>query len=721
MTTTKYHACNLCEAICGLKFTMDGNEITSVKGNPEDVFSKGHICPKAIALKDVYLDPDRLKSPVKKTSTGWEKISWKQAFDEIYENISKIQQQSGHDAVGIYQGNPTVHNLEAMLFGPQFFKSLKTRNFFSATSVDQLPEQLVSLKLFGHSLLVPVPDVDHTDFMMILGANPVVSNGSLMTAPGIKKRLKAMQQRNGKLVVVDPRKSETAQMADQHLFIKPGQDPYLLLAILNQLFTNDLVNLKQSSAYCDNLDKIESMVVPYTPSYVESITGIPAVVIETLTKDFCAAEKACCYGRIGVSTHPFGTFTQWLIILINILTGNLDSEGGVMFSLPAFDFINRNKNRKNSRNKSKTGFADAYSRVRGLPNFNGEFPVATLAEEILEPGEGQIRAMFTHCGNPLLSTPNAKQLEQAFKQLDYYVAIDFYINETTRHADIILPPPSALERPHYDIIFHTLAIRNTSRYSEPLFKPAKGTLSDTEIFLELSRRFKNKKGLKSLKTRLQNYMLKKYGIEKALDHQFRSGPYAGNTNLNVKTLKKSQNGIDLGSLTSVLPKRLMTANNRVDLAPEMFLADLKRLENSPVPSSTYPMLLIGRRDPRTNNSWLHNSRPMVKGKNRCVALISEKDACDFQIQDGDLIEVKSRVGSIRIEASPSAEMMPGVISIPHGWGHDGEDLQLQIASSHPGVNTNILTDDQFLDEISGNTALNGVAVAIKKLAGNLSA
>jgi len=715
-TTTKYHACNLCEAICGLKFTFENDQIISIKGDPDDVFSQGHICPKAIALQDIYKDPDRLKKPIKKTANGWQEISWNQAFDEIHNKISVLQNQYGNDSVAVYQGNPVVHNLEAMLFGPRFFKSLKTKNHYSATSVDQLPEQLVSLKLFGHSLMVPLPDVDRTDFIIIIGANPVVSNGSLMTAPGIKKRLQKIQKRQGKVIVIDPRKTETANLADQHLFIKPGNDAFLLLSMLHVLFDNNWVNLKSTQRYCDNLETIESMVKPFSPQAVEEMTGVDPTIVIELVKNFCAANKACCYGRIGVSTHEFGTLTQWLIVIFNILTGHLDHEGGIMFSLPAFDFMNRNQHRTSSpsKRKTRTGFADAHSRVRNLPNFNGEFPVATLAEEILTQGEGQIRALITHCGNPILSTPNGNQLETALKQLDFCVAIDFYVNETTQYADIILPPPSALERPHYDIIFYTLAIRNSTRFSDPLFPISKGSLSDTEIFLNLARRFKAKTIMQKIMGWFEMKLLSKFGVALAINQQFKKGPYSNSQKLSVKKLRQHPHGIDLGAMKPCLPERLFNENKRINLAPAIFVDDIQRLKQKQQNASKdkFDLLLIGRRDPRTNNSWLHNSFRMVKGKNRCVALINPKDANDKQINEGSLVQVQSRVGQIEIEAHITDEIMQGVISIPHGWGHKGDAVNLSVAKAHAGVNINILTDEQFLDKVSGNTALNGVPVTL---------
>ena len=725
MKETRYHACNLCEAICGLEFTLEDGEIISIKGDKKDPLSKGHICPKAIALQDLYNDLDRLRMPVKKTSEGWQQISWDEAFDTVTNKIKSIQKQHGKNAVGVYQGNPTVHNVEAMIFASTFVRSIRTSNHFSATSVDQLPEQLVSLLMFGHSLLIPLPDLDRTDFVIIIGANPVVSNGSLMTAPGVKKRLKKIQQRDGKVVVIDPRRTETASMADEHLFIKPGTDALLLLAMLQVLFAENLQTLGSVAAYCKDMEKIRELVKDYPPEKVADITGINTEQIRQLVKDFCQAKSATCYGRIGVSTHEYGTLTQWLIVVFNVLSGNLDFPGGTMFSQPAFDFLARKKSKKSTtksnskpQQKKRTGFADKFSRVRKLPDFNGEFPVVTLAEEILTEGEGQIKALITNAGNPVLSTPNAQKLDKALQELDFMACIDFYINETTRHADIIIPPPSPLERPQYDIVFHTLAIQNTSRFSGALFKPDKGSLTDTEIFLELAHRMQKPTLGSKIIGRMKTELFKKLGAEWVINHQLKKGPYGKSHQLNLKKLKKQPHGIDLGPLQPCLPDRLFTEDKMIHLAPEVCVKDLKRLsqqflQQPQSEENEFDLLLIGRRDPRTNNSWLHNSYRLVKGKPRCLAFVHPDDAAKREITDGATILVKSRVGEISIAVAVTEEMMPGVISIPHGWGHQLEGVKLSIAEQHAGVNTNILTDELFIDKVSGNAALNGVPVSIR--------
>ncbi len=714
-----YIACNLCEAICGLEIRLEDNQIKSIRGDKHDPVSKGHICPKAVALQDIYNDPDRLRTPVRKTADGWQPVTWKTAFQEVANNLRRVQAKHGKNAVAIYLGNPTVHNLDAMLFGPQFFRTLNTKNRYSATSVDQLPEQLVSLLMFGHSLLIPLPDIDRTNFHVIFGANPVVSNGSLMTAPGVGKRLKAIRERGGRLIVVDPRKTETASLADTHLFIRPGTDVFMLLAMLHVVFSENLQTLGSVAAFSKGFEVIKKLVHEYPPEKTAAMTGVDPEAIKTLVKGFCAADGACCYGRIGVSAQQYGSLTQWLITVFNIVTGNLDVAGGTMFARPAIDIL-AGASKKKRLKKTWKGFADQFSRVRRLPDFSGEFPVATLAEEITTTGEGQVRALITSAGNPVLSTPNAEQLDTALQTLDFMVCIDIYLNETSRHANIILPPLCTLERAHYDLVFQTLAIRNGARFSQPVFKAAKPHRSDAQIFLELAWRMQKGGRLSKAFGWLRKVILQRFGTAWIINRKLKQGPYAASHGLDLKKLRQNPHGMDLGPMQSCLPERLFTPDKMIELAPIECLKALHRLlknlpsEEAQTTNPEFDLLLIGRRDPRSNNSWLHNSYRMVKGKQRCLALVHPSDAETRNIREGERVRVRSRVGAIDIPVSFDSNMMPGVISIPHGWGHQLSGVKLSIATQHAGVNTNILTDDYFLDTLSGNTALNGVPVSLSK-------
>ncbi len=701
MSTTHYRTCNLCEALCGLEIQVEKNKATSIRGDKNDPFSRGHICPKAMALKDLHEDPNRLKFPVKRTENGWQRISWEEAIEETATRILDIQAKHGVNAVGVYQGNPSIHNLGTALFSPQFVRSLKTKNRFSATSVDQLAHHLAGVYMFGHSFLLPVPDIDRTDFWLILGGNPLVSNGSLMTSPDVGKRLRAIKERGGKVVVVDPRRTETADKASQHLFIRPGTDIWLLLAMIHLVFKENKVNLGHLAACLEasQIQEIKDFVADFPLDLAAQKTGIPREELQALTQAFCQANSAVCYGRLGVSTVEFGGLSHWALCVLNILTGNFDTPGGAMFTTPAFDLVRGPRPRPS--------FRRWHSRVRGLPEFGGELPAATLAEEILEPGEGQIRAMVTSCGNPVLSTPNGQQLDKALESLEFMVSIDIYINETTRHADIILPPASGLETAHYGVAFHNLAIRNTARYSEPTVEKEEGTKFDWEIILALQQAIQ-RDNLPEDEMQRQKQMMYYYANpEILLEMGFAKGPQE----LNMKRLKENVHGIDFGPLQSQLPERLMTSDKKINLLPDIYKEDLKRLMTKKE-NKDEGLLLIGRRHLRSNNSWLHNSYRMVKGRERCTLLIHPDDAAKRGLENGQVASVKSRVGEVLIPVEISDEMKQGVVSIPHGWGHGRKGVQLDVAQANAGVSANDLVDEMGVDALTGAAILNGVPVEV---------
>jgi anaerobic selenocysteine-containing dehydrogenase len=712
--------------MCGIEIRVQDGQRLDIRGDKDDPFSRGYICPKAAALQDIYYDKDRLRHPVRRTANGWQRIEWDEAFDEVARNLKRIRATHGKNSTATYLGNPTVHSYGAMLFAPGFIKSLHTRNRFSATSVDQLAHHVAGYLMFGHQLLLPVPDLDRTEYFLILGANPAASNGSMMTAPGMNRRLQEIRERGGKVILIDPRRNETAKLADQHIFIRPGTDALLLLALLHVVFEEGLTRLGSLTSVTDGVELIEELVAEFPPAKVSAITGIDADQIRRLAREFASAESAVCYGRIGVSTQEFGGVCQWLINVLNTVTGNLDSPGGAMFTLPAFDPITSPESLA-----PRGSFGRWHSRVRKLPEFSGELPVATLAEEILTEGPGQIKALVTSAGNPVLSTPNGRELDRALAGLEFMVAIDFYINESTRHAHIILPPTSSLERGHYDIAFNLLAVRNTAKFSPPLFAPHEDARHDWEIFVELQTRMEGRFG--SLKRKM---IRKFFGPERILDLGLRFGPYgtfgkwhrrpAHETtrsirvpNLNLRKLKKAVHGIDLGSLNPCLPDRLRTADKRIELAPEVLVKDIERVkakfadEASAVPSNGN-LLLIGRRQLRSNNSWLHNSLRLVKGKPQCTLLMNPQDAVHRDLKSGQQVSVRSRVGSVDVPIEITEEMMPGVVCMPHGWGHDRSGVQLEVAQQHAGESINDVTDNLAIDALCGTAAFNGTLVEIKK-------
>lgn len=699
MTKTLHHrACHLCEAICGLTLETttsdDGSiAITSIKGDAQDTFSRGHICPKAVALQDIQNDPDRLHQPMLRVGSEWQPIPWDEAFALVAERLAGIQARHGQNAVAVYQGNPSVHNYGLMTHSNYFLGQLKTRNRFSATSVDQLPHHLSSHLMYGHGLLLPIPDIDQTDFMLILGGNPLASNGSIMTVPDVEKRLKAIQARGGKVVVVDPRRSETAAMADQHLFVRPGGDAALLFGLLNTLFSEHLT--RDSHLPVDGLEEVRRAVAGFTAEAMSAHCAVPAEQIRQLARDFAAADKAVCYGRMGVSTQAFGTLCHWLVQLINLVTGNLDRVGGALCTEPAVDLVAAT---------SGGHFNRWQSRVSGRPEYSGELPVSALAEEMLTEGEGQIRALVTVAGNPVLSTPNGRQLEQALDGLEFMVSVDLYINETTRYADLILPSTSALENDHYDTTFNMFAVRNVTRFNRAILPKPEGALHDWEIFVGLAQAFAARTG---------NPLKPTLAPAQMIDLGLRAGAYgdASSHKLSVAMLAEHPHGLDLGPLKANLAGRLKTANGRVQAAPAVILADLARFAALPLPKVD-ELLLIGRRHVRSNNSWMHNYHRLVKGKPRHQLLMHPDDLASRQLSDGQRVRVSSRIGMIEVHVLASLEMMPGVVSLPHGWGHDRPGVQMSIASAQLGASANDLTDERQLDELSGNAALNGVPVQV---------
>ncbi|MAB26626.1 MAG: dehydrogenase [Alteromonadaceae bacterium] len=703
-TRTHHRVCHLCEAMCGLLIQTKGDKVTDIRGDKDDPLSRGHVCPKAVALQDIHEDPDRLRKPMKRIRSApgeyqHVEIEWSEALDLAADALASTIETQGVDAVGAYFGNPSVHNYGMLTHQRNLFRHIRTRNRFSATSVDQLPHHLVSLWCFGHMLLQPIPDVDRSHYFLMLGANPLASNGSIWTVPDVRQRLKDLKSRGGKLVVVDPRRTETADMASEHLFIRPGSDAAFLLAMIHVLFRDNLVAPGPLTIFTDGLDEVANAVSGLSPDWAAPLTGISADDIVRVAHELAEAEAGICYGRMGVSTQAYGALCQWAIQVINVATGHLDKPGGSLFTLPAMDQV---------VNTNRGGFGRFASRGRGLPEFNYELPAATMVDEIRTEGEGQIRLMFTGAGNPVLSTPNGRVLDEAFEELDFMISVDPALNETTRHADVILPPTSPLEHDHYDIAFHNLAIRNTARYSPAVFEKPKGALHDWEIFSELGARVAARLNLEPMPT---------YPPDRMVDAALKSGPYGEHTDwqLSIDKLKAHPSGVDLGPLEPSCPERLQTPNQRIQLAIPEVLADVHRfVRDGNVASDQYR--LIGRRHVRDNNSWMHNHHRLMKGKSRCHLLMHPDDVAKEGWRSGMLVTIQSRVGAVDAELSASDEMMPGVVSLPHGYGHGLAGTRSEVASRHAGVSCNDITDDQFVDQLSGNAAVNGVSVRLSAAA-----
>jgi anaerobic selenocysteine-containing dehydrogenase len=706
--------CNLCEATCGVLVEVEKNRVVSIRPDRQDAFSRGHICPKAIALKEVQEDPDRLLKPLRRRGSDWEEVSWDEALVEAAGRLVEVQRRHGRNAVATYLGNPVVHNSGAALYSQVLLRAIRSRSRMSAGSVDQNPKHASSLFLFGNILNIPVPDLERTRFLLILGANPVVSNGSLMTAPDVRRRLAEIRRRGGRIVVVDPRRTETAALADQHLPLRPGQDALLLAALVHTVLAEDLGHLGAAAGRVTHLEALRRQVALFSPEAVARPTGIEAPVIRELARDFAAADAAACYGRTGTCLQEYGTLASWLVDVLNLVTGNLDRPGGVLFPTPALDlaaFAGRH---------GRAGHLALWrSRVRGAPEFNGELPVACLAEEILTPGEGQIRALLTIAGNPVLSTPNGRELDRALSTLDFFCAVDLYVNETTRHAHLILPPTWSLEHDNFEVAFHQFAIRNTVKYSPAVLEPPPGAKHEWEILGELTLRILEAKrdGAKRALWRFVRGRGLLPSPRTVLDFFLRTGPRGDKylpwrKGLSLRALERNPHGIDLGPLEPSIPQRLPKP---IDLGHPLMMAELSHLAARAADLGTIPegeLLLIGRRDLRSNNSWCHNTRTLVKDGPRCQLLMHPQDAHRLGLRDGQEVRVRSRVGEVVTPLRISEEMMPGVVSLPHGWGHGREGVRLSVASRNAGVSVNDLTDEQVLERVVGNAVLNGVPVVV---------
>ncbi len=739
MATRRFRTCHLCEATCGLALEVDdeARRVTSVRGDVDDPLSRGYLCPKAHALIALHDDPDRLRGPLVRRGGALVPATWPEAFAVAIDGLAAIKARHGADAIAVYLGNPSVHSLDAMLYGPVLVRALGTKQRYSASSADQLPKMVSAALMFGGGLLVPVPDLDRTDRLLILGANPLASNGSLMTAPDMRGRLDAIRARGGKVIVVDPRRTETAARADEHHAIRPGGDAALLLAMAHVLFADGLVRLGAAAGHVRGEDELRAIVARFAPERVAARVGLPPATIRALARDHAAAPRAACYGRIGTTCQEFGTLASWAVDLINVLTGNLDRPGGAMFASPAV-LPGRHRRRSEAR------FGRYRSRVKGLPEMFGELPVTTLADELTGPDEGRPRALVTLAGNPLLSAPGAARLTAAIEGLELRVAIDPYVTATSRLADVILPPPSPLTRAHYDIALYQLAVRDVARYSPPTLARDDGQPAEWEILLTLARglmgmgaaplaladdlvarevidRELGERAAAGVATPVTTAaalaaLAPRTGPERLLDALVRLGPHgdgfgASPGGLTLDALAAAPHGLDLGPLVPRLPDILRTPDRAIDLAPAPCVDDLARLEaalDAPAPD----LVLIGRRHLRSNNSWMHNLTPLTKGPARCTLMVHPDDAARLGLVDGGRARVSSAAGELTADVELSADLRPGVVSLPHGFGHDLPGVRLAVAAARPGVNVNLLSDPAFVDGPSANAAFNGVPVTV---------
>lgn len=739
MEVTQFRTCPLCEATCGLEITVRDDAVQRIRGDRADVFSQGFICPKGSTLKQLYEDPDRLRTPLIRRGEGHVEATWDEAFAEIDRRLTAIIAEHGPNSVGVYLGNPNVHTLGSLFWMRPVLHSLGSKNIFSASTVDQMPRHVSSGLMYGDPNAFVVPDLDRTDYLLMLGANPYESNGSLATAPDWPGRLEAIQARGGRIVVVDPRRTRTAEAASEHISIRPGTDALFLCALAGVIAAEGLVNTGAATQHLNGLDEALGTVAAFTPEFAAERTGIAADVIRRIARELAAAEHAVVYGRIGIHTVPGGTVASWATDLLTTITGNLDQPGGGMWGLGAHA-----RPRPMDGTRRGYGIGRWHSRVSGIAEVNGELPVATLAEEIETEGPGQIRAMITIAGNPVLTTPHSARLDAAFASLQLMVSVDIYLNETTRHADVILPVPSALEKSHYDAAFYGQSLRRIANWSPAVF--ATDQPSDTEVLgrLALVLRGDGPNGdttvideellMGILKSAVANKNANVHGRDAAelrplihgdapqdriVDALVRTGPFGdgfepGNDGLSLALLQENPHGLDLGPLEPRLPSVLNTVSGKVELAPPVIVdAALRMLDDVP---TTDGLTLISRRDLRSGNSWMHNVNVLMKGKDRCTLLMHPTDANERGLVTGDVAAVESRVGRLTVPVEVTDEMRMGVVCLPWGWGHDAPGARMRVAEGRPGVNSNILTDGAVLDPVSGNGVLNGIPVTVSRAA-----
>ncbi|KQQ97155.1 molybdopterin-dependent oxidoreductase [Massilia sp. Leaf139] len=734
-TAIAHRICPFCEASCGLELDVEAGRVVRIRGDQDDVFSKGFLCPKAIGLKDLHDDPDRLRVPLIKRDGKFVEASWSEAYAEIARRLPPIIAAGGPDAVATVLGNPVSHKMSLMLYFPRLARALGTRNMFSASSVDQVPKMLSVGLMFGSWLSVPVPDIERCDFLLILGGNPMVSNGSLWTVPDFRGKARSLRARGGKMVVVDPRRTETADVADAHHFIRPGADVFFLLGMAHTLFDEGLVRPGRLAAHCNGFEALAAAVRDYAPERVAARCGIDAATIRGLARTLAATPRAAIYGRIGTCTQEYGTLCSWLIDVLNVLTGHLDEEGGAMFPKAAAFAAN-------TRGKPGVGRGVVSgrhrSRVSGAVEVAGELPITCLAEEIDTPGPGQIKALIAIAGNPVLSSPNGPRLAAALDKLEFMVSLDIYLNETSRHADVILPGPSPLEDAHYDVTFTQFSHRNHARYSPPVLArqpdmpdewesllriaaiaQGKGVGADIAAFDDALLAQELDKGFGAAAPQIMTALAPQRGPERMLDLALRTGPYGDGFGqapggLTLEKIRQAPSGIDLGPMTQRIPEALRTPSGKIELAPAMLLDDLERVAAdlaAPAPD----LVIVGRRQLRSNNSWMHNLPVLAKGAYRCTALVHPLDAARLGLADGGMAQLRNGARRIEVQVEVSDEMMPGVVSLPHGWGHDLEGIRLGVAAERPGVNLNALLDENLRDPLSGNAVLSGVPVEMAPL------
>ena len=723
------YTCPLCEAMCGLEIDVADGRIAGIRGNSDDVWSRGHLCPKGVSLGAIHEDPDRIRTPMIKVDGQWQEVSWDAAFRRCTELLAPVIAEHGIGAVTAYTGNPLAHSFSLGRYTGVLLGMSGIPVSYSPGTVDQWPKNLSSHLMYGNWWGFPVPDIERTDLLVVMGANPAASQGSLLAAPDVMGIL----ERIDTVIVIDPVRTATAAKADEWLPITPGTDAALLLAVVHTLFEEELATVGRLDGHVDGVEVLREVAGDWSPERVAPVTGISAERIRDLARQLAGTERAVVYGRIGLCNQEFGSLASWLVDVVNILTGHFDTPGGAMFPRPVVWTVTAQP--QPGLEGGLPEFGRWKTRVRGAKEVLGQVPVSCLVEEIATPGEGQIRALITVAGNPVLSTPGGDRLDEALPHLDAMIAVDLWLNETTRHADVILPGPSPLETPHHDDLILAFAINSIANYSAPVFfPPDRDRPEEWEILIRLTGLCAGTPAedvdVAAIDDGFFDYLCFTQGLdgaqirshythggpERILDLTLRTGPFGDfygqvPDGLTLAKLKEQPNGINFGPMIPQVPEILGTTDKKIRLAPQYLLDDLPRLA-ARLNREPDDLVMVSRRHLRSNNSWLHNVSALMKGRDRCTLLMHPDDAAKRGVAAGDTVSVASAAGRIQVPVELTEAIMPGVVSMPHGWGHGKPGTRMAVANGSPGANTNILSPPTFLDEPSGNGALNGIPVAV---------
>lgn len=723
-----HRTCPLCEGMCGVTVKVEGGQVATVRPNRQDVWSQGHVCPKGTTLGALHDDPDRLRTAMVRDGSEWKSASWDTALERLEELAEGVRNRHGPHAFAAYGGNMAGKDATLSRYTGLMLATSGIQQVYSSGTVDQHPKNLSAMLMFGNEWKIPIPDLDNTDLFVIFGGNPAASKGSIFSHRDVMGAMRDLRARGGRVIVIDPVRTKTAQAADQWIGLKPGTDAALMLGVAHVLFARGAVRLRHLDGLIEGLDALRDVAGEFSPQVVAPFCGIEASIIEDLADELIRTDRSAIYGRIGTCTQSFGTLASWMIDVLAILTGNLDRRGGSMWSRPAASLVDMLATLPDGM-----PVVMGKSRVRGVPAVLGQFPASCMAEEIATPGPGQIKGLVTFAANPALSAPDSGKLAQALPLLECMVSLDNYINETTRHAHVILPSPSFLESAHFDMWSWIFCLTSGGHYSPPVFPPVDrpdhwrivarvgaiiGGQPGADIDAMDDGYFRALATGRGIDPDLAITALPERGPARILDLAIRAGPFGDRFGavaggLSLDSFRNQPDGVIIGPATPQAQEGFATSSGKIEIAPALILSDIPRLKLA-LGANDPALVLVSRRHLRSMNSWMHNVDTLVKGKDRCTVQMHSADAATRGLEGGDLVTLTSAAGSIVVPMEIDDDIRPGVVSMPHGWGHSDAQTHLSVAKVHPGANTNVLSPGTLVDVISGNAVLNGIPVEIAK-------